>query len=500
MKKFFKVLLPLFTAALMAFSFAACKDGNGENGGSLKMKDFNLADKVASINIVTDDGKDITGDENNQEYKGCTVSLTEGRTNENFSSKTAKVRVRGNNTAGYDKKSFRLKFDKKINLLGLNGGAECKNWVLLACYKDVTFLRDAVTFELAKQSLVQNGYYASDYSFAEVNINGNYNGLYLVAEQQQVNSNRIDVNEPAEGYTGTDIGYLVEYDGNAYKEPDDVKFEIDYSSTLLTCEDGTTMKPSQWPKGYPFDTYPVRYTIKNDMYGTAQKQFISKYTQNVFKIIYDAIYYDNYTTFNEDYTAIVPAQFTDARSTVEAVVNIDSWIDSFIIQEVACDNDVDWSSFFFSVDMSASGDKKLTFQAPWDFDSGYGMMNGLEELDKIFSANAYTNSQHGLNPWTTLPAHADWFMKAVAQRWNKLKEKGVFTRLTTLIELVTETYQPNFDKNYERWDNLGKIVDSPFQSDTVKTFTTHKEAADYLKNWLSHRIDFLSGYFNNLLK
>ncbi len=127
------------------------------------------------------------------------------------------------------------------------------------------------------------------------------------------------------------------------------------------------------------------------------------------------------------------------------------------------------------------------------------MMKGLEELDKIFTANSYTNAMKGLNPWTALPAHADWFMKAVAERWNELKENGVFTRLINLIETVTETYKPYFGKNYRLWDNLGKIVD-PVQSDTLKNFKSQSDAADYLKKWLSRRIDFLDKYLNNLLK
>ena len=476
--------------------------GNGNTGGDKEpqgVEIFGLAEEIANINIVTADGQDITGDEDNQEYKTAKFTVTNGRDGENFESVPGKVRVRGNNTAGYDKKSFRLKFDSKINLFGLNNGAKCKNWVLLASYKDVSFLRDAVTFEFAKQSPAENGYYSSDYCFAEVSINGKYNGLYLVAEQQQVNPNRVDVYEPVEGYTGTDIGYLVEYDGNAYKEPVGVKFSVSYSSFPLVCEDGKQMVASQ----YPF-VRDVMYTVKNDMYGpnpnnTEQLRFITEYTKNVFKILYDAIYNGKYTTFNSDYTAIVPADFTDARSAVEAVVNLDSWVDMFILQEIACDNDIDWSSFFFSVDMSAGGDKKLTFQAPWDFDSGFGMMKGLEELDKIFTANSYTNAMHGLNPWTALPAHADWFMKVVAERWNELKERGVFTRLTYLIETVTETYKPYFEKNYTRWDNLGKIVD-PVQSETLKDFKSQSDASDYLKNWLSRRINFLDKYFKDLLK
>ena len=282
--KFLTVLIALIFS-VAAFTFTACESnsggvvGNGNNSGNTDDENtgngntggdkepqgveiFGLAEEIANINIVTADGQDITGDEDNQEYKTAKFTVTNGRDGENFESVPGKVRVRGNNTAGYDKKSFRLKFDSKINLFGLNNGAKCKNWVLLASYKDVSFLRDAVTFEFAKQSLAENGYYSSDYCFAEVSINGKYNGLYLVAEQQQVNPNRVDVYEPVEGYTGTDIGYLVEYDGNAYKEPVGVKFSVSYSSFPLVCEDGKQMVASQ----YPF-VRDVMYTVKNDMYG-----------------------------------------------------------------------------------------------------------------------------------------------------------------------------------------------------------------------------------------
>ncbi len=450
--------------------------------------------QLATIDIRTDDGQDITGDLKNQEYKGCAVTLTDGREGENFSAARGLVRVRGNNTAEFPKKSFRLKFDTKINLLGLNDGAKCRNWVLLACYKDVTFLRDAVAFELGRQTLAENGYYCSDFGYAEVSINGKYNGMYMVAEQQQVNKNRISINEPEEGYTGTDIGYLVEYDGNAYgtEEPDSY-FELNYRDYPLTCEDGTQFTPGQFLNfGFAY------YTVKSDFYSAEQMTFIRNYTENVFKIIYDALYNEKFTAFSADYTQIVDLEFANSRQTIEAIVNLDSLVDTVIMAEVLCDNDVDFSSFFFTLDMSEGGDRKLTFQAPWDFDSGLGMMRGLEELDQIFSANVSTNAMRALNPWTAVMFKADWFKEDLAKRWAQLADKGVFDRLITLIDKVTETYEPYFAKNYELWDNLGKIVDD-VQGDTVTTFKTHADASLYLKNWLNHRIEFLTGYFANII-
>ena len=481
--------------------------GGGEISGIENIAGFdNLAEELATISISTDDGTDITGSSVHatQIYKPCKIDLTGGRNGENFSDAAANVRVRGNNTADYPKKSYRLKFDDKVNLLGLNNGAKCKNWVILACYKDVTFLRDAVVFELAKQTLVENGYYASDYAFAEVNVNGAYNGLYMVAEQQQVNKNRININEPDDGYYGNDIGWLVEFDGNAYMEEQWEWFTVNYKAGgyEITCEDGTKFYPGQMLHNGEI----ARYTIKNDIYEpkagesiqTSQYTFIRNYTENVFKLIYDAIYKNVFWKFNADFTALErDFDCTDSRSAIEKAVDIDSMVDTFVIAEIACDNDVDWSSFFFTFDNSATGNKKLTFQAPWDFDSGFGMMRGLETYDKIFSANVSTNAMQALNPWTSVFFSADWFRVAVAERFAELEEAGAFDRLIELIDKVTETYKPYFDKNYEKWDNLGKIVDE-VQGDTVTTFQTHADAAKFLREWITHRVEFLSGYFSDV--
>ena len=54
------------------------------------------------------------------------------------------MKVRGNQTAGWAKKGFRIKFDSKLNLLGLNKGKKFKKWILLADAKDTTLSRTAL--------------------------------------------------------------------------------------------------------------------------------------------------------------------------------------------------------------------------------------------------------------------------------------------------------------------------------------------------------------------
>ena len=84
-----------------------------------------------------------------------------------------------------------------------------KSWVLLADYKDCALERNSVAFYLGQQILGSDGYYCSDFRQVEVYLNNLYWGVYLLAEQQQVNANRINVTEPDDNYTGTDIGFRI---------------------------------------------------------------------------------------------------------------------------------------------------------------------------------------------------------------------------------------------------------------------------------------------------
>ena len=82
-----------------------------------------------AICITTEDGRGI---ESRTEYKSCTVSLVNAdEASWCFEGKSAQIRGRGNSSwDAYDKKSFRLKFDKKISMLGSDN--KDKSWIFVA--------------------------------------------------------------------------------------------------------------------------------------------------------------------------------------------------------------------------------------------------------------------------------------------------------------------------------------------------------------------------------
>ncbi len=58
-----------------------------------------------------------------------------------------------------EKKPYRIKFDKKQVMLGLNNDLSAKSWVLLAEYVDKTLLINTTAFFMGNEILGGDGYY-----------------------------------------------------------------------------------------------------------------------------------------------------------------------------------------------------------------------------------------------------------------------------------------------------------------------------------------------------
>ena len=417
------------------------------------------------------------------------------------------MKVRGNWTTSYDKKPLRIKFKKKQSMLGLNEGQAYKSWVLLAEYKDASMLRNKTALTIAREILGTDGLYASDAELVEVRINGEYWGVYLLAEQQQINEGRIDITEAEDDYTGTDIGYFLEFDGYFWSEDPLQQFQISYADNAALVPfdgnggSGRTMKCLTDPVyGYKQE---IGITIKSDIYSPAQKSFISSYLDNVYKIMYYAAYRQEAYVFNEEYTAISKTDKLTPKEAVEQVIDVQSLVDVYIINELFCDADVYYSSFFMTVDFGEEGDKKLRFEAPWDFDSGLGNKNRCLDGTGFYAANIVPDVNGGpegggeyetINPWLAVLIYEDWMQESIKKTWTKAYDAGVFDRAFAMIAEDKVKYHEAFTRNYSKWNNI--IYNAPFVNELsplAAACTNQEEAADFLLEWLQSRVEFLNG-------
>ncbi|MBO5328278.1 MAG: CotH kinase family protein [Clostridia bacterium] len=442
-----------------------------------------ITEVMPAIHINTSDGSNTWATKYNRnsklngqiEYVAATVSTAACEESEKLTDISAQVKVRGNYTLQYEKKPIRIKFDKKQNLLGLHEGEKYKNWVLLANWKDLSMTNNSIAYYLGQTILGSDGYYCTDFRYVEVYLNGQYWGVYLLCEQQEVKDGRTSVPEVEDNYQGTDIGYFFEYDG--------------YYDTEINMPNG--QGDPTFVMDYSGGSGAVRgYTIKSDIYNDAQINFLRNYMNNAYKIAIQATRYNKFYEFNSTYTGIVDAtgKYSSAKDVVAACIDIQSLVDAYILNEIACDLDVAWSSFYLSVDLTASGNKKVTFEAPWDFDSCFGMVNNCCTSGiGMYAANKN-------NPWYNLVTNQAWFKDMVKQKWVELKNYGVFETSLELVNDYKTTYESYFKRNYERWPN--RLNGNSECVAVLNSYRTQGQAADYLYNWLTTRYNYLDTQWN----
>lgn len=367
------------------------------------------------IVLVDTNGVNITSLKN---YVDCTVDVINVEEHYKIDSADAGIKVRGNSSAYYgdveqilkNQVPYRIKFDKKTNMMGLNDGAECKSWVLLKA--EWNLITNDLALRMGNALFEGQDNFCSEGQLCHVYVNKEFKGIYLLCEQTQINKNRININEVAEGYKGTDIGYLVEIDNYAGNDPEEYFFNVNYANNAYVTDiEGTSRK---------FES--SGYTIKNDIYSQNQVNYISNYTNNVFKILYEACENNNYMTLDSN-NNIVKSSFTNAKDTVNAVMDLESVVNMYILDEIVHDYDCGEGSFFMFVDFSSDSKcRKLKFTAPWDFNWAYNDQATNKYWAGAFCQESFVN-QYGdrTNPWYVLFMSEEWFQDMVKERWAELK-------------------------------------------------------------------------------
>lgn len=272
------------------------------------------------------------------------------------------IRGRGNSTWGRDKKPYRIKLDKKADLLGMG---EEKNWVLLANYYDCTMLRNKLTYRLG-QEFFPEGTFVPQNVFVHVLMNGKYLGLYCLSENVRLGKERVPIEEPSyeEGASEEEIsgGYLV---------------------TMEIQDDGGRVYHTA-RNTFQIDTPEIEDLTDR------QLEYIQGFTQKV----EDSICY--------------PDQAEEGAICAD-LMDLDSYIDYFLIQEMSRNGDAyRTSSTYFYKDRGG----KLVFGPLWDFD--YVAWGG-----NLTSPEGFENVDYA--PWMNLLLQDEAFRYRLSWRWGILK-------------------------------------------------------------------------------
>ncbi len=408
---------------------AARFDGR-ENAGKVLVAEFKKDFGRLPVISIDTSGAAINDKEN---YVSCSVTL-ENAGEYDFEELTAGVRLRGNSTMGLPKKPYRIKFDSKQSMFGLQKN---KSWVLLAMYLDYSYIKDYTAFACARS--LDTDVFVPNAKHIELYLNGIYQGLYLLTDQVDEKTGRTDVEDEdffASGSPDTTPPFLVELDEYSDQEgkENEVWFKIENP-------DGT------------HQLFNVKYPEFDDGYD---------YTIEQFNMIKDYITTVNNICWDKETT----------RETFEQYVDISTFIDYYLVQEFMENGEINWKSIY----MSKTTDGKLKMGPIWDFDWSCG---GPVLVSENFMGQSHSKQWLSSYNWFMHMLEKDWFQSEVVSRWEEI--------LPVLLNTIENI------KNYK--NVIAEVAEKDmiiWHSDATAAFLGFSDYFDHVMDSLTYRSETIN--------
>ena len=160
------------------------------NGRSIGKISFYQGSRLTNIFIDVDPKQlSVTLSNKNNIIPEGDVLVTEKDGSVSYRGRLTQFKGRGNNSYSYKykKKPFQFKLESKAPLGGMS---KAKTWILLSNHQDLSLLRNQIVLDLSREIGMRG---AVSCVQADLWLNGQYNGLYLLTEKIQIKKNRLDI-------------------------------------------------------------------------------------------------------------------------------------------------------------------------------------------------------------------------------------------------------------------------------------------------------------------
>lgn len=314
-----------------------------------------------------------------------------------------RIKRRGNTSMYYEKAQWMIKTvtesgqDNDVDLLGM--GAE-HSWILNGSMYDKSMLRNYLAYSIASEILENT----PDSRYCEVlTKNGEsytYQGVYLMMESIEQGVNRVNI---AEYHKGDDFNsYIIRRD-----RFDEEAITLDNFGRL-----------NGYSKEYMAVMYPSKKNISEDM----------------------VTYINNDINYMEQ---ILYSEDPDVFSQYPDVIDVDNFVDYFLINEFFGNYDAGNNSTYFYKDLGG----KLTMGPVWDFDGA--MDNYMYEPLDTESLAFYTK------PWFDQLCKDKGFLQKLEKRYTRLRQttlsnQHIISKMDEIIAYLGGARQREW-KRWEHW-------------------------------------------------
>lgn len=348
------------------------------------------------------------------------------------------IRGRGNSTWGFEKKPYRIKFDKKQEFLGPDK-AKAKSWTLLANYADKSLIRNAVAACIGEFAGLP---FNASAQFVDLVLNGEYLGCYQVSDQMEIREKRVDITEQEDPMTDTsDItgGYFLEVDGFAYQEPAYFVTDRGVAVTIKSPDDEI------------IDRRQIAY-IRDHM--------------NKFE---NALFSDDFTDPEKGYR-----QYVDS-------LTLASW---YVASELTGNPDCFWSTYMYK----EKGDDRFYWGPLWDYDIAFNNCDRVGDVSRELMLNkGFADDLTKL--WVKRMWQDPWFVSLIDRTWRSLVEKGIEEHVIAYIDRIAAEIDGTQKLNFEKWP-----VNRHDYNELV-LFNTYGEGIEYLKKFIRDHCAYLTEVF-----
>lgn len=343
------------------------------------------------------------------------------------------VRERGNASRNFPKKPWRIKFDKKQNVL--DAPAKAKKWTLINNYGDKTLMRNMLAFDIARKMGMGYVPYCRP---VDVVMNGEYKGCYQLCDQVEVNENRVDIDEMEPGDVSGEAltgGYFIEIDGYAYLE-------------------------TSW---FRSAHYGIPVTIKSpdeDEIVPEQTRYITNYFNNLENLMKD----------------------TDPLTGYRSVFDNTSFIQHMLTNELAGNTDCYWSTYMYK----KRNDPHIYTGPVWDFDLGFNNDNRTYPVytrsgNTFLWNSGYASGADGMLYFAQRILLKDENTGAeILDVWDKARRSGLTVEwLQGKVDEYAALLDRSQQLNFTRWPILSEYV---HQNPVV--FPTYEAGCNAVKNFI----------------
>jgi hypothetical protein len=363
----------------------------------------------------------------------------------------AGIHLRGQSSAMFDKAPYRLELrdnaddDAKLPLLGMPADGD---WVLRGPFSDKSLIREAFVYDLGREM----GIASPRYTFCEVYLNvddqivepADYMGVYAIVETIEISSARLDLaklhdDDIAEPEVRG--GYIFKFEWLAAEEP-----ILECTGNASTCwndlevDDPSSLQPEQ-------------------------EAWLTQYLQRFHDMLHSP-------------------GFADPTTGYDAWIDVDSFVDQVILNELSRNMDAYTRSVYFYKDR----DGEILAGPLWDYDLTFGVGGYFENANTAGWQYQQTR-QPIATDWFTILLSDPAFVDAVQARWQELRRGLLSTeqmnaRITALTAPLTAAAQ----RNFTRWPNLTTRLIGPFITPTDSTWQAQVQQ---MQNWLTQRAAWL---------